>query len=134
MHERACAAILRDGHILMVRHHYDRRDYWTLPGGGVEQGETPELAVLREVREEVGLSGIVSRLLFDHVVHGASDTREFCYLVTVPDGQDQVLGYDPELPSDAQVLTAVSWFPLQLVRDDCQVAKVLAAIRDPLAP
>lgn len=33
--------------------------YWTLPGGGVEFGEAPERAVLRELAEETGLVGAV---------------------------------------------------------------------------
>lgn len=37
-------------------------DFWNLPGGGVELGEAPWQAVLREVREEVGLEVEVVRL------------------------------------------------------------------------
>jgi 8-oxo-dGTP diphosphatase len=63
--ERVCAAILRDGRILMVRHVEDTRDFWTLPGGGAEVGETLPEAVLREVAEEVQLAGTVGRLLYE---------------------------------------------------------------------
>jgi 8-oxo-dGTP diphosphatase len=42
-----------------------RRDYdfWGLPGGGVESGESPWQAVVREVKEEVGLDVEVERLV-----------------------------------------------------------------------
>ncbi|MBS0276519.1 MAG: NUDIX domain-containing protein [Proteobacteria bacterium] len=41
------------GRILLVRHSYIAG--WHLPGGGVDRGEPPENAVVREVEEEVGL-------------------------------------------------------------------------------
>ena len=33
---------------------------WTLPGGGVEQGEHPDESVLRELMEEAGIDGVVA--------------------------------------------------------------------------
>ena len=47
--------VLRDqaGRVLLARR--DRPPIWNLPGGGVEPGETPWAAAVRETLEEVGL-------------------------------------------------------------------------------
>ena len=51
------AAIFRDGRILIVRRaRPPAHGLYTLPGGGVELGETLEQAVIREVREETALA------------------------------------------------------------------------------
>ena len=51
------AAIFRDGQVLIVRRgRPPAQGLYTLPGGGVELGETLEQAVIREVREETGLA------------------------------------------------------------------------------
>ena len=51
----------RDGRILLQRRSDNGR--WGVPGGGVEIGETVRDAVVREVREETGLSVEVVRLI-----------------------------------------------------------------------
>ncbi len=51
------AAIIRDGRVLIVRRAQPpAAGLYTLPGGGVELGETLEQAVIRETREETGLT------------------------------------------------------------------------------
>ena len=51
------AAIFRDGKVLIVRRaRPPAHGLYTLPGGGVELGETLEQAIVREVREETGLA------------------------------------------------------------------------------
>ena len=57
----AYAVIFDDvGRVLFC--HRSDCDFWNLPGGGVELGEAPWQAVVREVREEVGLEVEVARL------------------------------------------------------------------------
>ncbi|MFJ5214662.1 NUDIX domain-containing protein [Streptomyces sp. NPDC088354] len=58
---RAGAVIIRDGHMLLIRYRHRRGDFYEIPGGGVEPGETPETAVVRELAEETGLTATVGR-------------------------------------------------------------------------
>jgi ADP-ribose pyrophosphatase YjhB (NUDIX family) len=59
----ACAAVDGQGRVLLVQHRKDGREYWLLPGGGVEPGETMLEAARRELFEETGLEGEVGRLV-----------------------------------------------------------------------
>ncbi|MFD4023863.1 NUDIX domain-containing protein [Streptomyces sp. NPDC058576] len=57
---RAGAIVIRDGAVLLIRFtEEDGGSHYEIPGGGVEEGETPETAVLRELDEETGLAGTV---------------------------------------------------------------------------
>jgi len=56
----AYAVCIDDERVLLARM---REGNWTLPGGGVEHGEDPFDAVIREVAEETGCAAVVERLL-----------------------------------------------------------------------
>lgn len=54
------AVIFERGKVLLA--HRRDIDWWNLPGGGMEAGETVEEAMRREVREETGLEVVVEKL------------------------------------------------------------------------
>ena len=49
-----CLVLCKD-EVVLIRHTYGN-SVWTLPGGGFKKGETKEVAVKREVKEELGLN------------------------------------------------------------------------------
>ncbi|MDE3064042.1 MAG: NUDIX domain-containing protein [Acidobacteriota bacterium] len=55
---RAYGVLIQAGQVLLVRSSNPRHDppLWWLPGGGIDFGEAPETTVLREFREETGLT------------------------------------------------------------------------------
>lgn len=59
---RVCAVIINDNNILAM--HDERSPYYYLPGGRVKLHETAEAAVLREVKEELGVNGKIIRPLW----------------------------------------------------------------------
>jgi ADP-ribose pyrophosphatase YjhB (NUDIX family) len=50
--------------ILLVKLTYQRFHPWGIPGGGLDYGEQPEEAVMRELFEETGMKVEIQKLLF----------------------------------------------------------------------
>ena len=62
--QRATAIVERDGRVLLVRDKW--RPAFMLPGGGIDEGESPEVAIERELREETTLTANAVQYLFTH--------------------------------------------------------------------
>ena len=56
MRVRAAVIIVENGRVALIERVRDRHTYFKFPGGGVESGESPQQAAVREAHEELGVS------------------------------------------------------------------------------
>ena len=84
---QSAGVIFRAGdEVFLVKPGY--RNYWVWPGGMLNQGEAPEQAARREVREELGIEVGELKLAYSDVIpphDGFLDSKSFCYQVDVSD-------------------------------------------------
>jgi 8-oxo-dGTP pyrophosphatase MutT (NUDIX family) len=64
---RATAIIIRNGKLLLIHRQKPGRDYYVLPGGGVDLEESFEETCIREVKEETGLDVLALRLVSRYI-------------------------------------------------------------------
>lgn len=80
--EISCGCIIiKNNKILLV--YEKRRNFWGLPKGHVEQGESEEETALREVREEVGLDVEIDktkRYSLNYIINNEIDKTSIFYI------------------------------------------------------
>jgi 8-oxo-dGTP diphosphatase len=77
------AAIIFDpsGLVLLVKENYGKHR-WSLPGGAIEPGETPEEAALRETEEEIGVVAEIDHLVGSYTLEDGFKAYAFvCHIV-----------------------------------------------------
>lgn len=82
MAQAARAIIIENGTILVMHRNKHGTEYDTLVGGRLNEGETPEQAVIREVKEETGLDVTATRLVFTET-HPEPYNSQYIFLCEV---------------------------------------------------
>jgi 8-oxo-dGTP diphosphatase len=117
----AYAVVVDEGRILLTR--ISPVGYpvgaWTLPGGGVDHGESPHDTVRRELHEEAGLTALTARLVDVHDVHlvelGRGDMYEDYHGVHLLYAVSVDTSVEPHVVDVGGTTDLVRWVPIDEV-------------------
>ncbi|MDP2649343.1 MAG: NUDIX domain-containing protein [bacterium] len=109
MDKRVAAVIIKDNKILLMRRFKNGQKYFVFPGGGVEENESIENALIREIKEEFDIDIKIEKLLFQNENQGR---QEIYFLVKEFTGIPQLSGEEKErMNKDNQYFPA--WLDLK---------------------
>ena len=115
---RVVAAVIhKDGKIFATQRGYGAyKDYWEFPGGKIEEGESPEEALIREIQEELATTIQVERFLttveYDYPeFHLSMD----CFICTIVQGKLDLLEHESACWLSPDHLHNVNWLPADLL-------------------
>ena len=111
---RVAAAIIYDGdrYFATQRGYGDWKDFWEFPGGKIEPGETPEEALVREIREEleteISIAGRLAEVEYDYPEFHLSMV---CYIARISEGQPVLKEHEAARWLKKEELDEVGWLP-----------------------
>ena len=124
---KVVAAVIRqNGRIFATQRGYGSyKGWWEFPGGKIEQGETPQNALRREIREEldteIEVGSLISKIEYDYPeFHLVMD----CFWCTVRSGKLKLLEAEDARWLSKEELLSVKWLPADLSILD-KIAKAL---------
>ena len=112
----AAAIIKKDNKIFATQRGYGEfKGGWEFPGGKIEPNETPQEALIREIREEleteIALEEFVQTVDYDYP---AFHLTMYCYFCTIKRGNLKLLEHSDAKWLAKDELDSVAWLPADL--------------------
>ena len=117
MRIRAGIVLIQDGKVALIERHRAGLDYFVFPGGGVDEGETPEQAAVREAMEELGVDVAIKQKIAE--VRLGQKSRQIYFLVEQVGGEfgtgvgEEYTDADPASPEEGIYIPI--WMPIDQV-------------------
>lgn len=108
------AAIICDGDKIFAtqRGYGEWKDWWEFPGGKVEEGESSEEALRREIREELATDITVGDLLTTiECDYPKFHLTMHCYICSINQGSLSLLEHEAAKWLTCSTLNSVKWLP-----------------------
>jgi len=114
MRTRAGIVLIEDDKVALIERHRAGLDYFVFPGGGVDEGETPEQAAIREALEELGIEVAIKQKVAE--IHFGQTSRQIYFLVDHVKGEfgsgvgEEYTDSDPNDPEEGIYIPI--WMPI----------------------
>ena len=111
------AAVIREGDRVFAtqRGYGEQKDGWEFPGGKIEAGETPQQALVREIREELDTGIAVGECLTTiEYDYPALHLSMQCFWAAIYDGEPVLKEHEAARWLRAEELDDVAWLPADL--------------------
>lgn len=125
---KVVAAIIQDGDKIFAtqRGYGEFKDGWEFPGGKIESGETPQDALVREIREEltadIEVGDLLTTVEYDYpAFHLSMD----CFWATLTEGTNlKLLEHEAAKWLSISEIDSVDWLPADIVVVDAIKAQI----------
>ena len=111
------ALIFHKGKLFATQRGYGEwQDYWEFPGGKIEPGETPQEALVREIREELDVGiAVLSHACDVEYDYPAFHLSMQCFRCGIISGQLKLMEHEAARWLGREDLRTVNWLPADLI-------------------
>lgn len=114
MRIRAGIVLIQEDKVALIERHRAGLEYFVFPGGGVDEGESPEQAAVREAMEELGVEVAIKQKVAE--IQVGLKSRQIYFLVEQTGGEfgsgagEEYTDADPNSPEEGIYIPV--WMPI----------------------